>query len=232
MMGRMIPELKSSSKRIGQLYPILVDYHGNIIDGEHRYSVDEGWRTIRLEHIRTEKDRLIARIISNTVRRSVPRREKTELLAKLGEIYLNDGVEPGRIAYKISEETGMTCRWVTKYLSDKFKDPLQSKRASSAERRSAGNSKPSDVKKEEPKEIAELTAPPEKQFLTVKKYANTHFVNVMVEKPFYTRLEKVAEKLETTPDVLINNALLLILKRLEEKVGSKNEKRRQDTDQA
>jgi len=97
----MIPELKSPSKRIGQLYPILLDHHGNIIDGEHRYSVDEDWRTIRLEHIRTEKDRLIARIVSNTVRRSVPRREKTMLLAKLGEIYLNEGVEPGRVAYKI-----------------------------------------------------------------------------------------------------------------------------------
>jgi ParB-like chromosome segregation protein Spo0J len=47
----MIPELKSSSKRIGQSYPVLLDYYGNIIDGEHRYSVDEGWRTIRLEHI-------------------------------------------------------------------------------------------------------------------------------------------------------------------------------------
>ena len=90
-MGGMIPELKSSSKTIGQLYPVLLDYHGNIIDGQHRYGVDEGWRTMRLEHIRTEKDRLIAHIISNTVRRSVPRREKTELLAKLGEIYLNEG---------------------------------------------------------------------------------------------------------------------------------------------
>jgi hypothetical protein len=36
----------------------------------------------------------------------------------------------------------------------------------------------------------------------------------------------MAEKLGTTPEVLINNALLLILKRLEEKVGRKNEKTR------
>jgi len=35
----VIAELKSSSERIGQLYPILVDHHGNIIDGEHRYGV-------------------------------------------------------------------------------------------------------------------------------------------------------------------------------------------------
>jgi hypothetical protein len=61
----------------------------------------------------------------------------------------------------------------------------------------------------------------------VKKYANTHFVNVMVEKPFYTKLEKAAEKLGTTPDVLINNALLLILKKLEESVGSEKCRRRQ-----
>jgi hypothetical protein len=106
----MIPELKFSSKRIGQLYPVLVDYHGNIIDGEHRHGVDEGWRTMRLEHIRTEKDRLIARIISNTVRRTVPSREKTMLLAKLGEIYLNEGVEPKKISERIMKETGMSYR--------------------------------------------------------------------------------------------------------------------------
>ena len=58
----------------------------------------------------------------------------------------------------------------------------------------------------------------------MRKYANTHFVNVIVEKPFYTKLEKAAKKLGTTPDVLINNALLLILKKLEEKVGIENEK--------
>lgn len=63
-------ELKFSAERIGQLYPILVDYHGNIIDGEHRFGVDKKWRRMRLEHIRTEKDRLVARIVSNTVRRS------------------------------------------------------------------------------------------------------------------------------------------------------------------
>jgi len=64
---------------------------------------------------------------------------------------------------------------------------------------------------------AKKAEPPD---LTVKKYANTHFVNVMVEKHFYTKLEKVAEGLGTTAEVVINNALLLIVKRLEESVGS------------
>jgi hypothetical protein len=206
MMGGMIPELKSSSKRIGQLYPVLLDYHGNIIDGQHRYSVDEGWRTIRLEHIRTEKDRLIARIISNTVRRSVPAKEKTELLAKLGEIYLNDGVEPGRIAYKIAEETGMSYTWVTRYLPDKFKNCVQSeRRAGAVIRRRTG---------EDPKRCVisfELEEPPQGA-VAIKAYGNTNFVNIMLEKQFYRKLEETAERLEITPDKLIYNAILLLMK--------------------
>ena len=90
--GRMKQELKSSSKRIGQLYPILVDYYGNIIDGKHRFSADRKWKTAILEHVKTEKDRLIARIISNTLRRSVSSTEKSGMLGRLGEIHLSEGI--------------------------------------------------------------------------------------------------------------------------------------------
>ena len=198
MKGKgVIAELRSSSERVGKLYPILVDYHGNIIDGEHRYGADEGWRTIRLDHIRTEKDRLIARIISNVCRRSVPRREKTEILERLGEIYLSEGVEPGKISQKIMEETGMSYTWVMKYLPEKFKDCVQSERAGAATRRVAG--------------IGELVGPPE-DVLTIKTYGNTDFVSIVVKKPLYEQLEEKAKKLETTPDKLIYSAILLILK--------------------
>jgi hypothetical protein len=127
------------------------------------------------------------------------------MLGRLGEIYLKDGVEPGKIAYKIAEETGMSYTWVMKYLPEKFKNCVKSGSARATRR----------VAEKEPKEIAELTAPPEKEILTVKKYANTHFVNVMVEKPFYTQLERMAEKMGTTPDVIISNILLKALKELE-----------------
>lgn len=70
-----------------------VDYDGNIIDGEHRFGVDMKWRKVRLEDIRTEKERIIARTVSNTIRRSMPSKEKTELLERLGQIYLNEGID-------------------------------------------------------------------------------------------------------------------------------------------
>ena len=193
-------------KRAGRLYPVLLDRHGNVIDGMHRLVADEKWPKITLENVETEEQRLIARLVSNVCRRNVPAKEKKEMLGKLGEIYLNEGVEQGKIAYKIAEKTGMTCRWVTKYLPDKFKDPLQSKRASSAERRSAG---------EDPERRVsfELEEPP-KGAVAVKAYGNTNFVSIMLERKFYKQLEETAKKLETTPDKLIYNAIRLILKSL------------------
>ena len=190
-------ELKSSAERVGQLYPILVDYYGNIIDGKHRFSADREWKRVILEHVKTEKDRLIARIISNTLRRSVSSNEKTELLDRLGETNLSEGIEPGKIAHEIADQTGMSYQWVMKYLPDRFKDSLQSERAKPALRRRAETSK--------------LLDPPG-EVLSIRAYANTEFVNIVVKKPLYEKLEEKARKLETTPDKLIYNAILLILK--------------------
>jgi len=69
---------------------------------------------------------------------------------------------------------------------------------------------------------AKKAEPPD---LTVKKYANTRFVNVMVEKPFYIKLEKAAEELGTTAEVVINNALLLIVRGWKKGWEAKNERR-------
>ncbi len=197
MEGGIEQELSSSSKRIGQLYPILVDYYGNIIDGKHRFSADEKWKRVRLEHIKTEKDRLIARIVGNNLRRTVSGNEKRALLDRLGEIYFNKGIELGKIAYRIAEETGMSYQWVMKYLPDRFKDRLQSERAKPALRRRA--------------KISELLNPSE-DVLSIRAYANTEFVNIIVKKLFYEKVEEKARKLETTPDKLIYNAILSILK--------------------
>jgi hypothetical protein len=175
------------------------------LTGEHRKSVDGGWRTIRLNCIRTEKDRLIARIVASTVRRSVSPKEKTALLTRLGEILLKEGAKPGSIAQKIAKETGMSYRWVMKYLPDNFKDSAQSERDNSATHHAAGrNCKRSVIS-------IELEEPP-RDAVAIKAYRNTDFVNTMVTKSLYEQLKEKAKKLETTTDKLIYNAILLFLK--------------------
>lgn len=193
----MTKELKSSSERVGQLYPILVDFYGNIIDGEHRFSANKKWMRVTLEHIKTDKDRLVARIVSNNARRTVPRKEKRELLGRLGEIYFKQGIEPGKIAYEIAEQTGMSYQWVAKYLPDDFKDSLQSARAKTALQHGTKANNLDDLPKDT---------------LSIRIYANTNFVNILLRKPLYKKLEEKAKRLETTPDKLIYNAILQLLK--------------------
>jgi len=201
----IVTYLKFSGERAGRLYPVLLDRHGNIIDGMHRLTADKKWPKITIENIETEEQRLIARIISNVCRRHIPAKEKREMLGRLGEIYQKEGVEQGKIAYKIAEKTGMSYTWVMKYLPNQFKDDVKSESAR-ATRRVAKDPKPHVVS-------FELKEPPQ-GVVAVKAYGNTDFVNIMLEKQFYGQLEETAKKLETTPDKLIYNAILLIIKSL------------------
>jgi hypothetical protein len=217
-----ISELKASSKRVGRLYPILLDRHGNIIDGLHRFEADENWPKIVLENIGTAKEKLMARLISNVCRRHVSAEEKSEILERLGEIYFNEGIEPGKIAYKIAEETGMSYRWVMNYLPDKLK----------ARPGLGGSSKALGFDKSKEKTQKSKVAHyatlrdelslvnPQRKILSVKNYTNTKFVNIILEKRFYTKVEKIAEILGTKPDIIINNTLLLTLKKLEDMAKS------------
>lgn len=206
-----ISELRASSKRVGRLYPILLDRHGDIIDGLHRFEADENWPKIVLENIGTVKEKLIARLIGNVCRRHVSAEEKSELLERLGEVYFNEGVESGKIAYEIAEETGMSYRWVMNYLPDKYK----------ARPGLGGPSKALSLYKSKVVRHATvkdelLFSDPKEQILTIKNYANTEFINIILEKRFYMRIEKIAEKLGTKPDIIINNMLLLTMKKLED----------------
>jgi ParB-like chromosome segregation protein Spo0J len=116
-----VSDLKHSSERVGRLYPVLLDKQGNIIDGRHRLAADTDWPAIRLDHISSEKERLLARLVSNVYRRTVSASEKRETLERLGRIYIEEGEKQGKLAHRIAEDTGMSYRWVMKYLPEHLK---------------------------------------------------------------------------------------------------------------
>jgi hypothetical protein len=219
--GEAVSILRASSERVGRLYPVLLDRYGNVIDGMHRLAVDPDWPKVRLNHVESKEDRIIARLVSNTCRRSLRAREKREILEKLSGLYINEGVKPGaELARKISEVTGMSFRWVMKYLPDKFK-----------ERPGIGGPSRRFNLTQEVKNLYEgkvahrataslqlevLLGEPSERVLTVKKYANTNFVQVLLEKRFYANVERLAENLGTTPDIIINNVLVSAVRKLME----------------
>ena len=121
--GEFVDGLRFSGERVGRLYHFLLDRYGNVVDGLHRLEADPSWPKIRLDHIESDEQRLVARLIANVCRRNVSAEEKRRTLGELGELYVKAGVKPGvELARKISEVTGMSFRWVMMYLLDRLKE--------------------------------------------------------------------------------------------------------------
>lgn len=189
-------DLELSVEKVGNLYPVLEDYYGNLVDGQHRLEADAKWPRIRLKHIKTEKQRIIARLISNACRRIVSAEEKVNMLDKLGQILLKEDLGLGELSKKIAEETGMSYTWVMKYLPAKYKEQSQSQRASSATRHVArADGFPWQLK------------PTEEKLIAIEKYRNSNFVFFAMKKSLYERIERVSDILRTTPEILIQSAI-------------------------
>jgi hypothetical protein len=181
-----------------------MDSKGNIIDGEHRNSINKSWPKFVLENVKSEKERLILRVVSNNQRRNVSNCEKSRQLAHLAKIFVEEGITQGKLGYQIAEATGMSYQWVMKYLPEQFKDDKQADRAKSALCHRATNSN--------------LRDPPD-GVISIIAYRNTDFVNIVVQKSLYEKLAEKAKEWEVTPDTIIYNALIsmqngLILKLL------------------
>ncbi|MEM3550937.1 MAG: ParB/RepB/Spo0J family partition protein [Candidatus Bathyarchaeia archaeon] len=219
----VIEVLRSSGRHFGRLYPVLLDKHGNVIDGLHRLEADPNWPRIRLDHITSSEDRLVARLIANVCRRKVSAVEKSQMLEELGKLYIKAGVKPGaELARKISGATGMSFRWVMKYLPDKLKERPGA--GGWSRRPNLPNVKEylytCKVAQHTTESFAKfLTAEPANRVLTIKKYTNTNFVQILLAKRFYEDVDRFAKDLGTTAEIIINNALIWAVRKLKESLS-------------
>ena len=209
-----------STKYAGKLYPVLVDRYGNVIDGMHRLAADNNWPKIKLSHIKTEEDLLIARLVANVCRRHVPAKEKRELLRKLAEIYVKQGVKPGvELVSMIVEKTGMSYRWVMKYLPDIFK-----KRPGCGGPRRLYKCKENlilgNVARRATLDFDTLLSTPKTRVLKIIEYVNTPFIHILIDKQFYEELKGISKALGVGADVFINNLLIWTLKLFKRKMIS------------
>lgn len=125
-------DLKKSTTKVGQLYPILKANDGEILDGVHRMEADPTWKTLTLENINTPEEKLTARLVANFHRRTVSSEEKASWINQLAAIYRENGlkIEGARkgnlghneIVDRICEATGLNWRTVHRYLDPQFKN--------------------------------------------------------------------------------------------------------------
>ena len=58
--------------------------------------------------------------------------------------------------------------------------------------------------------------------LRIKQYSNTTFVNIILERHFFSRIQKISDNLGMTPELIISEALNLMVKKLEGMAEQKN----------
>ena len=115
-------DLGESRRSVRELYPVLLDAHGNVIDGFHRLRADPDWRTETLEHIRTPTQLVLARIIANTHRRSVSREEREEQINELARCLLEDEKVPREeLIPTIVDLTTFSDKYLRDLLSEEYK---------------------------------------------------------------------------------------------------------------
>jgi site-specific DNA-cytosine methylase len=68
-------ELEKSRKEVGEIFPVLKDQHGNVIDGLHRKEANPSWRE-EIVRVESPLHALKIRVHSNMVRRDIKEVEK------------------------------------------------------------------------------------------------------------------------------------------------------------
>ena len=115
-------DLRKSTDKIGELYPVIMSATGEVVDGFHRINAKANWRREVREDIDTPEKVLLARLISNKFRRQVEASEVRGWINDLAQIAVDDhGIEPGQISGWVAEQTGYSEITVRKYLDSKYK---------------------------------------------------------------------------------------------------------------
>ena len=107
-----LEDLAASERAVGQIYPVVKDAEGNIIDGFHRKRVNPNWKEVQLP----VKDRLEAlkiRVHLNLFRRKVGEDEKSGWVAEARRLLQERGLKGTQ--KEVAEALAVSRTWVTKY---------------------------------------------------------------------------------------------------------------------
>jgi hypothetical protein len=117
--------IKKLREKIGEVYPIIVDKEGKIIDGWHRLEASPDWTKKVVDPKNRYEEALIW--FAAHERRQTEKKEIQVKFITMAEELIKQGVDKGQIAAKIAEDTGYTLQYVLTHLPSKYK--LEEKRA-------------------------------------------------------------------------------------------------------
>jgi len=104
-------DLEKSEKTVGQIYPVLKDKNGKIIDGFHRKRINPNWKETILEI--DDPMKILQVRVACQYRRDVPKTEKAEWIRKCRKLLQEKGLKGTQ--QEIAEALGLSRQWVTKF---------------------------------------------------------------------------------------------------------------------
>ena len=104
-------DLETSMQTVGQIYPVLKDKNGKIIDGFHRKRVNPDWKETILDI--DDPLKILQIRVACQYRRNVPEEEKKEWVRDCRKLLQEKGLEG--IQKEIAEAFGLSVQWVSKY---------------------------------------------------------------------------------------------------------------------
>ena len=119
--------IAKSLKVVKHLYPVLKDAHGNVIDGDHRLSVDPNWPVIFLDHIKTPTQLILARMIANTHRRMITIEERREMLNKAADSLVKEGVKKEEVVNTLNDLTTFSKQYIRNLINPTYKRDYEQK---------------------------------------------------------------------------------------------------------
>jgi len=113
--------LTNTKNLVGELYPVLLDADGKPIDGLHRLDENPSWASKKLRQIKTEKQRILARLVAHNARRPISFEERQADITALAEEMMKEGTPPELISTEITNLGLFTGAYVRLMLGDIFK---------------------------------------------------------------------------------------------------------------
>jgi len=127
----VVEAIKKSREAIGPIYPVVIDEEtGEIVDGYHRKKADPSWPETKRK-FKNEIEKLVFRIVANSVRRTVSKKERKAEMIRLARLLERQGVPKEQICQKICEllKEALSERYIRQLLPAKYKEPRKVKAA-------------------------------------------------------------------------------------------------------
>lgn len=119
-----LEELKASVSQVGQIYPVIKDQTGVILDGFHRKRLDPNWKET-IVNVKDPLEALRVRVHANIIRREVERSEKVGWVKEARSILQLIGMKGTQ--KELAETLGMSPQWISKYDDNPYQKQDHSK---------------------------------------------------------------------------------------------------------